>query len=76
MDKLMKVAGISFAWSIFLSILLLCFNSYIFERTDIAIIVGVGSIFIGILSYFFGYLSLYFYRISKIRSKKLGKSKQ
>ncbi len=71
MNKIMKVASISFAWSILIGILLLCFNSYIFERTDIAIIVGVGSVFIGMLSYVLGFLSLYLYRISKIRSRKI-----
>jgi len=66
MDKLFKIASWAFIWNVLIGLIFIVFDQKIFERTDITLLVGIGSIFISSLSFIFGVLSLYIFRAVKI----------
>jgi len=72
MDKLIKVAAFSFIWNVIIGIIFVVFNQEIFERTDIALLMRIGSLIISSMGFLGGYISLCLYRLIKIkRAKKM-----
>jgi len=70
MNRLIKISAFSFMWNIIIGIIFIVFYDNIIERSDIALLVGIGSVIVTSIAFMCGLISFYIYQFIRIRRSK------
>lgn len=70
MKNYYRLFAVSFLFNLLLSVIFIVFNDSIIERSDIAILVGIGNIILSSFAFGFASLSIFLYKMY-LRNKKI-----
>ncbi len=70
MNNILKSLGVSFILNVVIGLYFIIFSDSILQRTDLAIIIGIGSVLISSISFVVGTFAYYFYRLYMIKRER------